>query len=192
LIRIFLAVLSGILLFSCSKSKKEESTELNYILHAVLKDESARRGSGHHQYVINPQLQPLMVYVPTVKEISGEHVEAPSFSSKNIVNILDLNHSRPEERTLDSLYLLQEKRFIFDTIPLNKTINENIRLAGEKEVDMQKKIFQFSNPLYLNDHTVYIQSMYFDSSFRIGFGYLLEKQKGGKWIVKKVVNTFIT
>jgi hypothetical protein len=191
-IRIFLAVLSGIVLFSCSKTKKEESTELNYILNAVLKDESSRRGSGHHQYIINPQLQPLKVYVPTAKEISGEYVEAPSISSKNILHILDLTHSRPEERTSDSLYLLQEKRYIFDTIPLNKTINENIRLAGEKEVDMQKKIFQFSNLLYLNDHTVYIQSMYFDSSFRIGFGYLLEKQKDGSWIVKKMINTFIT
>jgi hypothetical protein len=191
-IRIFLALLSGIFLFSCSKTKKEESTELNYILHAVLKDESARRGSGHHQYVINPQLQPLTVYVPTAKEISGDYVKVPSFSSKNIVSILDLNHSRSEERTLDSLYLLQEKRFIFDTIPLNKTINENIRLARKKELDMQKKIFQFSNPLYLNDHTVYIQSMYFDSSFRIGFGYVLVKEKDGKWIVKKMINTFIT
>ncbi|MDQ1097579.1 MULTISPECIES: hypothetical protein [Chryseobacterium] len=40
--------------------------------------------------------------------------------------------------------------------------------------------------------TVYIESMSYDSSFGIGFGYLLEKQKDGSWAVKKMINTSIT
>ncbi|WP_294239595.1 hypothetical protein [uncultured Chryseobacterium sp.] len=75
---------------------------------------------------------------------------------------------------------------------MDKTINPNIRLAGKKEADQRNRVYQFSNPLYLNDHTVYIESIFFDTSFGIGFGYLLEKQKNGKWIVKKMINTFIT
>ncbi|WP_294239597.1 hypothetical protein [uncultured Chryseobacterium sp.] len=47
MMRIFLATFLSILLFSCSKTKKEESAELNQILNAVLKNESARRESAH-------------------------------------------------------------------------------------------------------------------------------------------------
>ncbi|WPO82250.1 hypothetical protein SD427_15970 [Chryseobacterium sp. JJR-5R] len=119
-------------------------------------------------------------------------MEAPSFSSKNIVSILDLNHSRPEERRSDSLHLLKQKRYIFDSILLDKTINSNIRLAGKKEAKQRNRIYRFSDPLYLNDRTVYIESMFLDSSFGIGFGYLLVKEKDGKWIMKKMINTFIT
>lgn len=190
--RIFLATFLSILLFSCSKTEKEESTELNRILNAVLKNESARRKSAHFSYTINKELQPLAVYVPTAKEISGEEPGPPSFSSISIVRILDLNHSRPEDRKSDSLHLLKQKRYVFDSIPLDKTINPNIRLAGKKEADQRNRVYRFSNPLYLNDHTVYIESMFFDTSFGIGFGHLLEKQKDGKWIVKKMINTFIT
>lgn len=192
MIRIFLAVLSGILLLSCSKTEKEESTELNRILNAVLKNESARRESAHLQYTINKELQPLAVYVPTAKEISGEEPGPPSFSGKNIVSILDLNHSRSDERRSDSLHLLKQKRYVFDSIPLDKTINPNIRLADKTEADQRNRIYRFSNPLYLNDHTVYIESIFFDTSFGIGFGYLLVKQEDGSWIVKKMINTFIT
>ncbi|WP_294300685.1 hypothetical protein [uncultured Chryseobacterium sp.] len=192
MIRIFLAVLSGILLFSCSKTEKEESAELNRILNAVLKNESARREFTHVRYTINKELQPLAVYVPTAKELSGEEPGPPSFSSRSIVRILDLNHRRPAERRSDSLYLLKQKQYVFDSIPLDKTINPDIRLAGKKEADQRNRIYQFSNPLYLNDHTVYIESMFFDTSFGIGFGYLLEKQEDGKWIVKKTINTFMT
>uniref|UniRef100_A0AAU6WPJ4 Lipoprotein n=1 Tax=Chryseobacterium endophyticum TaxID=1854762 RepID=A0AAU6WPJ4_9FLAO len=192
MIRVFLAVLSGVLLFSCSKTEKEESTELNRILNAVLKNESARRESAHLQYTINKELQPLAVYVPTAKEISGEEPGPSSFSSISIVRILDLNHSRPEDRESDSLYLLKQKQYLFDSIPLDKTINPDIRLAGKKEADQRNRIYQFSNPLYLNEHTVYIESIFFDTSFGIGFGYLLEKQEDGRWTVKKMINTFIT
>lgn len=192
MIRIFLGLLSGFLLFSCSKTEKEESIELNQILNAVLKNESARRESVSLQYTINKELQPLAAYVPTLKEISGEEPGLSSFSSRSVVRILDLNHRRPEERRSDSLHLLKQKQYVFDSIPLDKTINPNIRLAGKKEADQRNRIYQFSNPLYLNDHTVYIESILFDTSFGIGFGYLLEKQKNGKWIVKKMINTFIT
>ncbi|GEN76020.1 hypothetical protein [Chryseobacterium hagamense] len=192
MIRIFLAVLSGILLLSCSKTEKEESAELNCILNAVLKNESARRESAHLQYTINKELQPLAVYVPTAKELSGEEPGLSSTSSRSIVRILDLNHSRLDERRSDSLHLLKQKQYVFDSIPLDKTINPDIRLAGKKETDQRNRIYQFSNPLYLNDHTVYIESIFFDTSFGIGFGYLLEKQEDGSWIVKKMINTFIT
>lgn len=192
MIRIFLATFLSILLFSCSKSKKEESAELNHILNAVLKNESARRESPHLQYTINKEIQPLTVYVPTAKEISGEEPGLASTSNRNIVRIIDLIHSRPEERRSDSLHLLKQKRYLFDSIPLDKTINPNIRLAGKKEADQRNRIYQFSNPLYLNDHTVYIESIFFDTSFGMGFGYLLEKEIDGKWIVKKMINTFIT
>lgn len=185
-------MLSSILLFSCSKTEKEESAELNRILNAVLKNESARRESVHLQYTINKELQPLAVYVPTAKELSGEEPGPSSFSSRSIVRILDLNHSRPEERRSDSLHLLKQKRYVFDSIPLDKTINPDIRLAGKKEADQRNRVYRFSNPLYLNDHTVYIESIFFDTSFGIGFGYLLEKQEDGRWIVKKMINTFIT
>ncbi|WP_294313313.1 hypothetical protein [uncultured Chryseobacterium sp.] len=192
MIRILLGLLSGFLLFSCSKTEKEESAELNRILNAVLKNESARRESAHLQYTINKEIQPLTVYVPTAKEISGEEPGLSSFSSRSIVRILDLNHSRPEDRKSDSLHLLKQKQYVFDSIPLNKTINPNIRLAGKKEADQRNRVYQFSNPLYLNEHTVYIESMFFDTSFGIGFGYLLEKQEDGRWIVKKTINTFMT
>ncbi|WP_294324703.1 hypothetical protein [uncultured Chryseobacterium sp.] len=192
MIRIFLALLSSVLLFSCSKTEKEESTELNNILNTVLKNESARRESAHLQYTINKEIQPLTVYVPTAKEPSGEEPGLSSFSSRSIVRILDLNHSRPEDRKSDSLHLLKQKQYVFDSIPLDKTINPNIRLAGKKEADQRNRVYQFSNPLYLNEHTVYIESMFFDTSFGIGFGYLLEKQEDGRWIVKKTINTFMT
>lgn len=192
MIRICLATFLSILLVSCSKSKKEESAELNQILNAVLKNESARRESAHLQYTINKELQPLAVYVPTPKEISGEEPGPSSISSISIVRILDLSHWRPAERRSDSLHLLKQKQYVFNSIPLDKTINPNIRLAGKKEADERNRIYQFSNPLYLNDHIVYIESMFFDTSFGIGFGYLLEKQKNGKWVVKKMTNTFIT
>ena len=192
MIKIFLATFLNILLFSCSKTKKGESAELNQILNAVLKNESARRESAHLQYTINKELQPLAVYVPTAKEISGEEPGQSSTSSRSIVRILDLNHRQPEERRSDSLHLLKQKQYVFDSIPLDKTINPNIRLAGKKEADERNRIYQFSNPLYLNDHTVYIESIFFDTSFGIGFGYLLVKDKEGKWIVKKMINTFIT
>jgi len=177
MIRICLATFLSILLVSCSKSKKEESTELNHILNAVLKNESAHKGSAHLQYTINKELQPLTVYVPTAKEISGEEPGPSSISSKSIVRILNLNHSRPEDRKSDSLHLLKQKQYVFDYIPLDKTINPSIRLAGKKEADQRNRIYQFSNPLYLNDHTVYIESIFFDTSFGIGFGCMLENRK---------------
>ncbi|WP_294247514.1 hypothetical protein [uncultured Chryseobacterium sp.] len=36
------------------------------------------------------------------------------------------------------------------------------------------------------------ESIFFDTSFGIGFGYLLEKQEDGSWTVKKTINTFMT
>lgn len=192
MIRICLATFFSILLFSCSKTEKEESAELNRILNAVLKNESVRRESPHLQYTINKEIQPLTVYVPTAIEISGEEPGLASTSSRNIVRIIDLIHSRPEERRSDSLHLLKQKRYLFDSIPLDKTINPNIRLAGKKEADERNRIYQFSNPLYLNDHIVYIESIFFDTSFGIGFGYLLVKEKDGSWTVNKMINTFIT
>lgn len=192
MMRIFLAIFLGILLFSCSKTRKEESAELNQILNAVLKNESPRKESASLQYTINKELQPLAVYVPTAKEISGEEPGPSSISNISIVRILDLNYLRTEERRSDSLHLLKQKRYLFDSIPLDKTINPNIRLAGKKEADERNRIYQFSNPLYLNNHIVYIESMFFDTSFGIGFGYLLVKEKEGSWTVNKMINTFIT
>ncbi|MBK1898025.1 hypothetical protein [Chryseobacterium paridis] len=190
--RIYLILILLLFIVSCSKSKTEEKAELNKIVNSVLKYESKRKSSVDSTYLINPKLQELKVYVPSQKEILGEEPGPPPFFSRSIIELLDLKHSQSGERKSDSLNLSKQNQYIFDSLKVDQTINPNIKLANKKELDSRIKSYQFSNPVYFNERFVYIELIYHESVFGIGFGYLLEKQKDGNWIVKKVVNTFIT
>ncbi|MCQ9634754.1 hypothetical protein MP477_07270 [Chryseobacterium sp. WG23] len=190
--RIYLIWISLLFIVSCSKSNTEEKTDLNKIVNTVLKYESNRSTSKENIYLVNPELLQLKVYSPSKKEILGEEPGSPPFFNKSVVHLLDLKNNRLEERKSDSLHLLQQNQYIFDSLKIDRKINPNIKLATKEDINNRVKFYEFSNPVYFKDGYAYIESRYFDSSFGIGFGYLLEKQKDGNWMVKKVINTFIT
>ncbi|MEG0762072.1 hypothetical protein [Chryseobacterium sp.] len=190
--KIFFVIIS-LIIIGCSKKEKDEKVELNKILYSVLKNESKRNNfNKNHQFLINPELKKLKIYVPSQKEILGEEPGPPSFFNKNIIRLLDLKGSKFRNRKSDSLNLLKKNVYIFDSLNIDTKINSNIQIANKQDIDRQKKLYQFSNPVYFNDNFVYIETIYRDSVFGIGFGYLLEKQKDGSWIIKEITNTFIT
>lgn len=190
--KIFFVIIS-LIIIGCSKKEKDEKVELNKILYSVLKNESKRNNfNKNHQFLINPELKKLKIYVPSQKEILGEEPGPPSFFNKNIIRLLDLKGSKFRNRKSDSLNLLKKNVYIFDSLNIDTKINSNIQIANKQDIDRQKKLYQFSNPVYFNDNFVYIETIYRDSVFGIGFGYLLEKQKDGSWIIKEIANTFIT
>ena len=190
--KIFFVIIS-LIIIGCSKKEKDEKVELNKILYSVLKNESKRNNfNKNHQFLINPELKKLKIYVPSQKEILGEEPGPPSFFNKNIIRLLDLKGSKFRNRKSDSLNLLKKNVYIFDSLNIDTKINSNIQIAHKQDIDRQKKLYQFSNPVYFNDNFVYIETIYRDSVFGIGFGYLLEKQKDGSWIIKEITNTFIT
>ncbi|MDW9379956.1 hypothetical protein [Chryseobacterium sp. JV558] len=190
--RIYLIWISLLFIVSCSKSNTKEKAELNKIVNAVLKYESNRSTSKENIYLVNPELLQLKVYSPSKKEILGEEPGPPPFFNKSVVHLLDLKNNKSEERKSDSLHLLQQNQYIFDSLKVDRKINPNIKFATKKDISNRIKFCEFSNPVYFKDGYAYIESRYFDSAFGIGFGYLLEKQKEGNWMVKKVINTFIT
>lgn len=177
-----------LLIVSCSKNKTKEKTELNKILHAVFKYESNHNPSKENIHLANPKLLQLKIYTPSPKEILGEEPPPPPVFNTNIVRLLDLRNSQSAERKTDSLNLLKQEKYIFDSIIIDDKINPNIRLANKDDVHNSIELYQFSNPVYFNDRFVYIELIHHD----YGFGFLLEKQKDGSWIVKESVNTFIT
>lgn len=190
--KIFFVIIS-LIIIGCSKKEKDEKVELNKILYSVLKNESKTNNfNKNHQFLINPELKKLKIYVPSQKEILGEEPGPPSFFNKNIIRLLDLKGSKFRNRKSDSLNLLKQNVYIFDSLNIDTKINSNIQIANKQDIDRQKKLYQFSNPVYFNDNFVYIETIYRDSVFGIGFGYLLEKQKDGSWIIKEITNTFIT
>ncbi|MDC8105406.1 hypothetical protein ACNFU2_10915 [Chryseobacterium sp. PTM-20240506] len=190
--KIFWVLIVVLFTVSCSKSKKQEETELNKIVSAVLKYESNRNPSKENPYLVDPKLLQLKIYTPSPKEMLGEEPGPPPFFNKSVVHLLDLKNSKSGERKSDSLHLLIQNKYILDSLKIDDKINSNIRLAHKEEVDHPIKLYQFSNPLYFNDRFAYIEYKYHDTSFVIGFGYLLEKQKDGSWEVKRVTNTFMT
>ncbi|MDR2237826.1 MAG: hypothetical protein LBE92_17015 [Chryseobacterium sp.] len=190
--RIYWIVISLLFIVNCSKNETEEKIQLNKIVSAVLKYESNRNALKDNIYLVNPELLKLTIYTPSLKEISGEEPGPPPFFNKSIVRLLDFKKSKSEERKSDSLNLLTQNNYILDSLKVDDKINFNIKLAHKEEVDHPIKLYQFSNPLYFNDKFAYIEYKYRDTSFGIGFGYLLEKQKDGTWLVKDIVNTFIT
>ncbi|ASK30651.1 hypothetical protein CEY12_11240 [Chryseobacterium sp. T16E-39] len=190
--RTYWILISFIFIVSCSKNKTLEKTELNKIVNSVLKYTSTRNSSINNTYLINPALQKLNIYIPSQKEISGEEPGPPPFFSRSIIELLDLKHSQFGERKSDSLNILKQNQYIFDSLKVDYKINTNLKLANKKEIDRRIESYQFSNPVYYNDKFVYIELIYRKSVFGIGFGYLLEKQKDGNWVVKKIVDTFIT
>ncbi|WP_123912788.1 hypothetical protein [Chryseobacterium pennipullorum] len=190
--KIFWILIVVLFTVSCSKSKKQEETELNKIVNAVLKYESNRSTSKENIYLVNPKLLQLKVYSPSKKEILGEEPGPPPFFNKSVAHLLDLKNNKSEERKSDSLHLLQQNQYFFDSLKVDRKINPNIKLASKEDINNRIKFCEFSNPVYFKDGSTYIEARYFDSSFGIGFGYLLEKQKDGNWMVKKIINTFIT
>ncbi|UKB83347.1 hypothetical protein LF887_20400 [Chryseobacterium sp. MEBOG06] len=190
--KIFWILIVVLFTVSCSKSKKQEETELNKIVNAVLKYEYNRNASKENPYLVNPELLQLKIYTPSPKEMLGEEPGPPPFFNKSVVHLLDFKNNKSEERKSDSLHLLQQNQYVFDSLKVDRKINPNIKLATKEDINNRVKFCEFSNPVYFKDGHAYIESRYFDSSFGIGFGYLLEKQKDGNWMVKKVINTFIT
>ncbi|AQW90135.1 hypothetical protein CMT92_14280 [Elizabethkingia anophelis] len=189
---IYWLILSFIFIVGCSPNHTEEKTELNKILHAVLKYKSDWETPNNNIFLVNPKLRQLKVRVPSQKEILREEPPPPPIFNTNIVRLLDLRNSQSTERKTDSLNLLKQEKYIFDSIIIDDKINPNIKLANKDEVHNPIKLYQFSNPVYFNDRFVYIELVHHDYGFGTGFGYLLEKQKDGSWIVKESVNTFIT
>ena len=189
--KIFL--LSLVFLVGCTKNTINEKIELNRILSAVLKHESKRNDfNTNHQFLINPELQKLNIYVPSQKEILGEEPGPPPFFNKNIIDLLDLKGNKFKDRKSDSLNLLKQNFYVFDSINIDTKINPNIKIADIEEIDNRIQLYQFSNPVYFNKHYVYIEILHYQSVFGIGFGYVLEKQKNENWKIKKIINTFIT
>lgn len=97
-----------------------------------------------------------------------------------------------KSRKSDSLNLLRQNSYIFDSLNIDAKINSNIKIANIKEIAQRIEQYQFSNPEYFDKNYVYIEVIYYKSVFGIGFGYLLEKEKNENWTIKKVINTFIT
>ena len=191
--KIIVVLVSLIFFIGCSKSNEQEKIELNKMLNTVLKYESERYGfSKNHKFLINGELRKLKIYIPGRKEILGEEPGPPSSLNKNIIRLLDLNENEFKSRKSDSLNLLKQNAYIFDSLYVDPKINLNIAVAGKEEVYRRKKLYQFSNPVYFNENFAYIETSYYESVFGIGFGYLLEKQKNGDWKIKKIINTFIT
>jgi hypothetical protein len=191
--KIIVVILSLIIFIGCSKSNEQEKIELNKMLNTVLKYEYERYGfSKKHKFLINGELRKLKIYIPGRKEILGEEPGPPSSLNKNIIRLLDLNENEFKSRKSDSLNLLKQNAYIFDSLYVDPKINLNIAVAGKEEVYRRKKLYQFSNPVYFNENIAYIEKSYYESVFGIGFGYLLEKQKNGDWKIKKIINTFIT
>ncbi|MCY0977502.1 hypothetical protein PGH12_18770 [Chryseobacterium wangxinyae] len=191
--KIFLLIISLTLLISCTKSEMKEKIEVNKILNTILKYESKRNSfNANYKFLINPEFQKLKIYVPSQKEILGEEPGPPPFFNRNIIRLLDLKGSKFKNRKSDSINLLKQNIYIFNSLYIDTKINSNIQIANKQEIDKRVQLYQFSNPVYFNDNFVYIESIYRDSVFGIGFGYLLEKQKDGSWIIKEITNTFIT
>lgn len=191
--KIIVVIVSLIFMIGCSKSNEQEKIELNKMLNTVLKYESERYGfSKNHKFLINGELRKLKIYIPGRKEILGEEPGPPSSLNKNIIRLLDLNENEFKSRKSDSLNLLKQNAYIFDSLYIDPKINLNIAVADKEEVYRRKKLYQFSNPVYFNENIAYIETSYYESVFGIGFGYLLEKQKNGDWKIKKIINTFIT
>ncbi|MDV3540624.1 hypothetical protein CMU94_16010 [Elizabethkingia anophelis] len=185
---IYWLILSFIFIVGCSPNHTEEKTELNKILHAVLKYKSDWETPNNNIFLVNPKLRQLKVRVPSQKEILREEPPPPPIFNTNIVRLLDLRNSQSTERKTDSLNLLKQEKYIFDSIIIDDKINPNIKLVNKDEAHNSIESYQFSNPVYFNDRFVYIELIHHD----YGFGFLLEKQKDGSWIVKESVNTFIT
>lgn len=190
--KIFWILIVVLFTVSCSKSKKQEETELNKIVNAVLKYESKRSNSKENPYLVDPKLLQLKIYTPSPKEMLGEEPGPPPFFNKSVVRLLDIKYNTSKERKSDSLYLLQQNQYILDSLKVDGKINSNIKLASKEDINNRIKYCEFSNPVYFKDGSSYIEARYFESSFGIGFGYLLEKQKNGSWMVKNMINTFIT
>ncbi|ATL44977.1 hypothetical protein OZ664_08640 [Elizabethkingia sp. HX WHF] len=190
--QIYWLILSFIFIVGCSPNHTKEKTELNKILHAVFKYESNHNPSKENIHLVNPKLLQLKIYTPSPKEILGEEPPPPPVFNKSIIRLLDLRNSQSAERKIDSLNLLKQGKYIFDSIRIDDKINPNIKLANKSEVHNSIELYQFSNPVYFNDRFVYIELVHHDYGFDTGFRYLLEKQKDGSWIVKESVNTFIT
>lgn len=191
--KIFLVIFSLIFIISCSKNEENEKIELNKLLNTVLKNESTRNNfNNNHQFLISPELQKLKIYVPSQKEILGEEPGPPPFFNKNIIRLLNLKENSLKNRKSDSSNLLKQNVYIFDSLNIDTKINLNIKVANKEEIDKRIKLYQFSNPIYFDKNSAYIETIYHDSAFGIGFGYLLEKQKDGNWKIVKIVNTFIT
>lgn len=190
--KIIVVILSLIFFIGCSKSNEQEKIELNKMLNTVLKYEYERYGfSKKHKFLINGELRKLKIYIPGRKEILGEEPGPPASLNKNIIRLLDLNENEFKSRKSDSLNLLKQNEYIFDSLYIDPKINLNIAVAGKEEVYRRKKLYQFSNPVYFNENIAYIETSYYESVFGIGFGYLLEKEKNGDWKIKKIINTFI-
>ena len=192
--RIFLFIISLLFINSCTKNAADENLELNKIIYAVLRYESERQNLKVNQiFKINPELQKLNIYVPSEKEILGEEPGPPPFFSRNIIRLLDLNKNNLTNRKTDSLNFLKQNKYIFDYLQIDKKINTDVKIANKNEIDERENLYRFSNPVYFkNNNFAYIETIFFDSSFGIGFAYLLEKEKNGNWKVLKIENTFIT
>lgn len=191
--KIFLLIFSLTLIISCSKNKFAEKRELNKIFNTVLKYESNRKNlNKNEKFLINPELQKLNIYVPSEKEILGEEPGPPPFFNKNIIYLLNLKKGENENRKSDSLNLLKQNKYIFDSIQIDNNINSNIKIANKNEIKNRIKLYKFSNPVYFSENFAYIETIYYETVFGIGFGYLLEKQKDGNWKVINITNTFIT
>ncbi|SEG54580.1 hypothetical protein SAMN05421847_2648 [Halpernia humi] len=191
--RLLLILIGSILFTSCTDKKTEQNIELNRIMNGVLKYESKRKKlDSNYKFLVSSELDKLKIYIPSQKEILGEEPGPPPFFNRNIIRLLDLNKDNSENRKSDSLNLLIQNNYVFDSIQLEKSINKNIIVANKNEIDKRKNLYIFSNPVFYNDKFTYIETNFYDSSFGIGFGYILEKQKNGNWKVIKIENTFIT
>lgn len=191
--RLLLILIGSILFTSCTDKKTEQNIELNRIMNGVLKYESKRKKlDSNYKFLVSSELDKLKIYIPSQKEILGEEPGPPPFFNRNIIRLLDLNKDNSENRKSDSLNLLKQNNYVFDSIQLEKSINKNIIVANKNEIDKRKNLYIFSNPVFYNDKFTYIETNFYDSSFGIGFGYILEKQKNGNWKVIKIENTFIT
>jgi len=158
--KIIVVLVSLIFFIGCSKSNEQEKIELNKMLNTVLKYESQRYGfSKNHKFLINGELRKLKIYIPDRKEILGEEPGPPSSLNKNIIRLLDLNENEFKSRKSDSLNLLKQNAYIFDSLYADPKINLNIAVAGKEEVYRRKKLYQFSNPVYFNENIAYIETL---------------------------------
>lgn len=192
--KIILSFIALIILnVSCTKDKTDEKMELNKIVNAIFKYESARKKlKKEYLFLVNPEFNKLRIYIPSQKEILGEEPGPPPFFNKNIIELLDFSKIDERIRKKDSINLLKQNNYAFDSLYIDSKINPNIKLANKSEIYNRIDLYKFSNPIYFDDNLVYIETMYYETVFGIGFGYLLEKQKNGSWKIKKIRNTFIT